>query len=96
MDNSINQNFIELTDFVYANFKEMVLEKYKMLKDLKYNLEVRIKRIEKEFDEKNVLILDKFRLYLRENHQKLIKISLKKFRTHKMKVKSQMSRKIKI
>ena len=53
-DESLNQIFNGLTDFVYANFKEDVLNDYSRLKQKHYIITVFIQSIEKNYDENNV------------------------------------------
>ena len=53
-DESLNQIFNGLTDFVHANFKEDVLNDYSRLKQKHYIITVFIQSIEKNYDENNV------------------------------------------
>ena len=54
MKDEPNQIFNGLTDFVYANFKEDVLNDYSRLKQKHYIITVFIQSIEKNYDENNV------------------------------------------
>ena len=54
MKDEPNQIFNGLTDFVYANFKEDVLNDYSRLKQKQYIITDFIQSIEKNYDENNV------------------------------------------